>query len=398
MTLSSFSWNSLTWDQLLWLHGEGARRDGEPTIMHRFRVWMHLNGLELCGKSFYATVGDRQQPFLENEDLSVSELQNLLIAMSDRSGRTDTDTTTADGRNEDRIPQLVILFRTAKTSLTPKLSTLNYQLSTLFGAPIDELFYAVREHTAFLTEQTLVSLPAETITILGKEYQLPQPLLANITYEQFNTCSHALDSCFRALAATVPDASPSGSTIVPEGSAFGSPSSIPAAFPSGLTFLSHILTPLVSTPDSLSRKYEYLPELSEALAAQWQSQLMREARLSGRHSWRFRRRSSPLTPHPSPLNSQLSTLFPLLVLHFQSCLTRFKSMFPYVFTEGKGHTGAESPIVSELGTVNAIMKYQGYPSQQSVYQTNALLVFKVLDSMTREAKEMEKLKRKSHKK
>ena len=376
MTLSSFSWNSLTWDQLLWLHGDGARRDGEPAIMHRFRVWMHLNGLELCGKSFYATVGDRQQPFLENEDLSVSELQNLLIAMSDRSGRTDTDTTTTDGRNEDRIPQLVILFRRTKTSLTPHPSTLNPQPSTLFGAPIDELFYAVREHTAFLTEQTLTSLPAETITILGKEYQLPQPLLANITYEQFNTCSHALDSCFRALAAA---------TTVPEAS------------PSGITFLSHILTPLVSTPDAPARRYEYLPELSEALAAQWQSQLEQEARLSHRHLWRFRRRSSPLTPHPSSLTSQLSALFPLLVLHFQSCLTRFKSMFPYVFTEGKGHTGAESPIVSELGTVNAIMKYQGYPSQQSVYQTNALLVFKVLDSMTREAKEMEKLKHKSHK-
>ena len=103
------------------------------------------------------------------------------------------------------------------------------------------------------------------------------------------------------------------------------------------------------------------------------------------------------TCHPSFLYIHFS-LFPILYQLFQSSLLQYQTMFPHVFSSSGGKGGADNPIVSELGTLNAVMKYQGYTTQQEVYDTNALFVFKIIDSMTREAKEMEKANKRASRK
>lgn len=91
-------------------------------------------------------------------------------------------------------------------------------------------------------------------------------------------------------------------------------------------------------------------------------------------------------------------LFPVLYQLFQSSLSSFSALFPYVFTENSRKGADVNPLVSELGTLNAVMKYQGYTAQQEVYDTNALIIFKVIDTMTKEAKDMEKATKKAKRK
>ena len=44
-------------------------------------------------------------------------------------------------------------------------------------------------------------------------------------------------------------------------------------------------------------------------------------------------------------------------------------------------------------TVNTIMKYAGYAEQQQVYDSNLPFIFDILNTMTKEAKELENIKK-----
>ena len=52
----------------------------------------------------------------------------------------------------------------------------------------------------------------------------------------------------------------------------------------------------------------------------------------------------------------------------------------------------------EVGTINTIMKYAGYAEQQQVYDSNLPFVLDILNTMTKEAKEIEKMNAKIKKK
>ena len=48
-------------------------------------------------------------------------------------------------------------------------------------------------------------------------------------------------------------------------------------------------------------------------------------------------------------------------------------------------------LQGEVGTVNTIMKYAGYAEQQQVYDSNLPFIFDILNTMTKEAKEIEEM-------
>ena len=48
-------------------------------------------------------------------------------------------------------------------------------------------------------------------------------------------------------------------------------------------------------------------------------------------------------------------------------------------------------LQGEVGTINTVMKYAGYAEQQQVYDSNLPFVLDILNTMTREAKEIEKM-------
>ena len=52
------------------------------------------------------------------------------------------------------------------------------------------------------------------------------------------------------------------------------------------------------------------------------------------------------------------------------------------------------PTATMIGTINAVQKYAGFNSPQTVYDQNSVFIFKFLDSMAEEAKQIEDMNRK----
>lgn len=77
-----------------------------------------------------------------------------------------------------------------------------------------------------------------------------------------------------------------------------------------------------------------------------------------------------------------------------SCVSVYKTQFPELFSGG-GDGGSDFiPLVGEINTVNADMKWQGYQEQQKVYDSNAIIIFSILNSMTKEAKAIDEANKK----
>lgn len=83
-----------------------------------------------------------------------------------------------------------------------------------------------------------------------------------------------------------------------------------------------------------------------------------------------------------------------LGVYVLSYLGVYKMQFPELFSGDGGGGRDVIPLIAEVDTVNAIMKWQQYPGQQEVYDSNAVQVFSVLNSMTKEAKAIEEANQK----
>ena len=427
------TWSELTFPQLLWVHTHGELRQGEADINRRLRVFLYLADLEMFGKSYYATSTTDQTPFLDQSDITIDQLREFHRMLSGvRSSRDRIEVESLELRDEgdeansqqptakSQLPPLIVLLRPIDHTHRPwyrrLLSTLHFSLFTRakrvlpYGIPLYHLFAAVRHYTKFLDEPlTLTALPIDTITIDGDTYQLPQPLLSNLTYEQFNNCQHALNQFWREID-KAPTQHPRGEGKANDKSLISNLQSLStnlSSLNSQSLFLAHILTPISGHDTHNNPIYEYSSRHADALAERFarEAPLLsseREGvddipnnRKNGKTS--SQQSTSSRTFHFSLFTIHYS-LFPILYQLFQSSLLQYQTMFPHVFSSSGGKGGADNPIVSELGTLNAVMKYQGYTTQQEVYDTNALFVFKIIDSMTREAKEMEKANKRASRK
>ena len=93
-------------------------------------------------------------------------------------------------------------------------------------------------------------------------------------------------------------------------------------------------------------------------------------------------------------------LIDILIQHMQSSLGVYKTQFPDLFSSDGDKDGHETiPLVGEVNTINAVMKWQGFTEHQKVYDSNAIFIFSILNSMTKEAKAIEEAnaKMKRHK-
>ena len=93
---------------------------------------------------------------------------------------------------------------------------------------------------------------------------------------------------------------------------------------------------------------------------------------------------------------QLEHGTPLFHICFQVWQTAVVNYYPTVFPLLFGGSGSSSDplhtaLTGEVGTINAVMKYQGYNSPQEIYDTNLPIILGVLNNMTKEAKEIEKM-------
>ena len=86
-------------------------------------------------------------------------------------------------------------------------------------------------------------------------------------------------------------------------------------------------------------------------------------------------------------------VFEVMVQFVQSCLEEYRNKFPDLFTSHDGSIGKDY-IVMEADKMNAIKKYGYYSTYQSIYDSNAFLIFDLLKNMCQEAKQIEEMNRK----
>ena len=204
-------------------------------------------------------------------------------------------------------------------------------------------------------------LPLEQFKIQNSKFkrplwfQLPQAACANLTWEQYR----ALQNITPQLFAPVSDASPSEEQTV----------ELQAQF------LAHILTPrsfalFDTTGGNIKIRphyvYQYNSERAERLVRWFQRKL-------------------------STFNFQLSTLFHICFQVYQTALSYYDASYPLLFGGGGKQDPLKDALTGEVGTINTIMKYQGYTKPEDVYAENLPIILDVLNTMTKEAKEIEKM-------
>ena len=208
-------------------------------------------------------------------------------------------------------------------------------------------------------------LSEETVEVAGVTFALPQGACSNITWHQY-----------RSLQAIAPQ-------LWQDGLTDNEARSLRAQF------LAYILVPAPPTADTGDRfhtkpSFRYDAERAEASVAFWENQLMGE-----RNDLTDEGRA---TAHqPSAISHQPSLLFHICFQVWQTAVANFyPSVFPLLFGGGKSDP-LHTALTGETDTINAVMKYQGYSSPEQVYNTELPIILGTLNTMSKEAKEIEKM-------
>jgi len=163
-------------------------------------------------------------------------------------------------------------------------------------------------------------------------------------------------------------------------------------------FLAYILVPAPPTADTGDRfhtkpSFRYDAERAEASVAFWENQLRGEEQ-----EVRGERNDSTAEGNAEANSSFfiLHSSFPLVLFHicfqvWQTAVANFyPSVFPLLFGGGKSDP-LHTALTGETDTINAVMKYQGYSSPEQVYNTELPIILGTLNTMSKEAKEIEKM-------
>lgn len=217
------------------------------------------------------------------------------------------------------------------------------------------------------------------LTLGGKHFALPQAACNNLTWQQY-----------RSLQAIAPN-------LFKEDIEERTSLNLQAQF------LSHILTPrsiaILDTSGSSIRirphwEYRYDAERAEGLVSYFEKKLAAEFRVQEKQSSRSLRKSRLNGSRSSrfkEFDCQLSTLFHICFQVYQTAISYYAASFPTLFDDDGKTDPLRDALTGEVGTINTIMKYAGYAEQQQVYDSFLPFVLDILNKMTKEAKEIEKM-------
>lgn len=214
--------------------------------------------------------------------------------------------------------------------------------------------------------------------MFNKHFALPQVAMNNLTWQQY-----------RALQAIVPQL-------------FQEDNTEEQTIDLQAQFLAHTLVPrtfalLDSSGKTIKVRphwvYEYDAGRAEKMVKWWEKQLSRETiaeqrtmRHSNNGQW-------------SMINGQsgtsVSVLFHICFQCYQTAVSYYAAAYPLLFNDDNKQDPMRDALQGEVGTINTIMKYAGYAEQQQVYDSNLPFVLDILNTMTKEAKEIEKMKSKT---
>lgn len=92
------------------------------------------------------------------------------------------------------------------------------------------------------------------------------------------------------------------------------------------------------------------------------------------------------------------TLFHICFQTYHTAVLYYEKAYSLLFTDNGKSQEFRDALQGEVGTVNSVMKYQGYSDPQQVYDANLPIILDTLNTMAKEAKEIEKMNAKIKKK
>jgi len=220
------------------------------------------------------------------------------------------------------------------------------------GADEKALSRTARKGWSRLDEELRKQILHSSFFIL--HFALPQGACSNLTWHQY-----------RSLQAIAPQLWQDGLTDAEARSLHAQ-------------FLAYILVPALPTEDTSDRfhtrpSFRYDAERADASVQFWENQLRGEEH------------------QPSAISHQPSLLFHICFQVWQTAVANFyPSVFPLLFGGGKSDP-LHTALTGETDTINAVMKYQGYDSPEQVYNTELPIILGTLNTMSKEAKEIEKM-------
>lgn len=239
---------------------------------------------------------------------------------------------------------------------------------------LDQLRAAIVACTEWISEDhSLISLPMENIVLGNNEYKLPETLLCNLTYQQYTNAQHYLEAYWHIIDQV--EKMLEGEHMKQETNADYSPSRETADAFNDLNaqaedyqrcFLASMLTPYHNEGeqryDADGKPFTFIRKVA-----------------------RFNINDEELAK--ADMKSAPQWLFPLVYQQLQDNLRQFHRKFPDLFSEHTGG-GRHDAFIAELGTINVIIEKGGYPNAEAVFDENAVFIFKRLDMLQEEAREM----------
>ena len=194
-----------------------------------------------------------------------------------------------------------------------------------------------------------MELPIQTLRACRRTFALPQVACNNLTWQQY-----------RSLQAVAP-------MLFQDGISDGDALDLQAQF------LAHCLVPrslaLLDTTGGSTRirphyEYRYNADQADGLVPLWRRSLQ---------------------------DGRSQVLFHVCFQVYQTALSYYAAAYPLLFSDDGKKDTVRDALQGEVGTINTVMKYAGYAEQQQVYDSNLPFVLDILNTMAKEAQEIEKM-------
>ncbi len=382
-------------------------------IIYRMNIFLHLAELELCGESYIQEADASKDETDSSAD--IEQLKKELKWMEEVMQGGHRMIVLRKISKPYALPEYVHLppdSEDGENHNTEESRETNSQgdEAQMFQIPLEQFFEAIRQYTEFIDDPYhLEFIPIDTVDIGDHTYQLPKPFISSLTYQQYQNAQRALGD-FWIYAQNIEHTMQEISSLPKDRQ---EDEEFMQSYMTRITgwnkemklsqqdFLSHVLTLGHTTIENREvLKPDAAKRVEEARKKGEECELTKKDFILKKFSkteYNYNAFEIEQLAVVQEMKKAPSWLFPVLHQNFQSSMIAHKKNFPYLFSGSGG--GGGDPFVGMLNTVNAVMKWQTYQSQQAVYDDNAVSVFAVLNNMTKEAKDMEeankKMKRKS---
>ncbi len=355
------SWSELSWRQLCDVWRVKMRYSGNPDVA-RAAALLSLCGLEAVGipKGRRRGTGMPECRYHETTGEPLYTLRNgdgLLLAVTPRE---------LSQMARQTLPWLDYPYGDPGKEAVKDDS----------GKVVEEAMDPVRGYVSNMRDAMI--LPEEEVTVtasviplfrhtvmpvkLRRHFALPQVACNNLTWQQYRSLQVITPQMFR------------------EGVTEGEALDLQAQF------LAHCLVPrsvalLDTTGGSIRLRphytYQYDSVRAEKMVKWWRRKL---AASSSRHN--------DITVSRQ---DTAAILFHICFQCYQTALSYYAQAYPLLFSDDGKKDKMKDALQGEVGTINTIMKYAGYAEQQQVYDSNLPFVLDILNTMAKEAKEIEKM-------